>query len=86
MDGPASSPRSTSPSARTARCRPAQKAIDDYYAFLGDTRHVRDSLLTTPQRIHDAVTAFADLGADEIMLYCWADDPDQVGRLAELTG
>jgi alkanesulfonate monooxygenase SsuD/methylene tetrahydromethanopterin reductase-like flavin-dependent oxidoreductase (luciferase family) len=64
----------------------AQKAIDDYYAFLGDTRHVRDSLLTTPQRIHDAVTAFADLGADEVMLYCWADDPDQVGRLAELTG
>ncbi|MDN3354086.1 LLM class flavin-dependent oxidoreductase [Actinomadura sp. DC4] len=64
--------------------RDAREALGSYYAFLGDTRHVTGNLLTTPQRILDAVAAFTDLGADEVMLYCWSGDPGQVGRLADL--
>jgi alkanesulfonate monooxygenase SsuD/methylene tetrahydromethanopterin reductase-like flavin-dependent oxidoreductase (luciferase family) len=62
----------------------ARDAVGAYYGFLGDTRRVVDGLLTTPQRIQDAIAVFADLGADEVMLYCWSGDPGQVGRLAEL--
>lgn len=29
-------------------------------------------------------TGFADLGADEVMLYCYGLDPDQVDRLADV--
>jgi alkanesulfonate monooxygenase SsuD/methylene tetrahydromethanopterin reductase-like flavin-dependent oxidoreductase (luciferase family) len=62
----------------------AREAIGSYYGFLSDTRHVLDNLLTTPQRIRDAVTVFTDLGADEVMLYCWSGDRGQVDRLADL--
>ncbi|AGZ43715.1 hypothetical protein AFR_27270 [Actinoplanes friuliensis DSM 7358] len=27
-----------------------------------------------------------DLGADEVMLYCWATGPEQVDRLADACG
>ena len=33
----------------------------------------------------DSISAFADLGADEVVLYCWATDPTQLDRLADLT-
>jgi hypothetical protein len=41
-------------------------------------------MLTTPAGIREAITAFGDLGADEIMLYRYGPDPDQVDRLAEI--
>jgi alkanesulfonate monooxygenase SsuD/methylene tetrahydromethanopterin reductase-like flavin-dependent oxidoreductase (luciferase family) len=63
----------------------ARSAIGGYYAFTGD-RHAVDGLLTTPSQIRSALAQFGDLGADEVMLYCWAGDPGQVGRLADLTG
>ncbi|MEU8379727.1 LLM class flavin-dependent oxidoreductase [Streptosporangium sp. NPDC048865] len=62
--------------------RDATEEITAYYGFLGDTTRVVENMLTTPERIHDAIAAFADLGADEVMLYCWARDADQVDRLA----
>jgi len=62
----------------------ARETIGSYYGFLGDARHITENLLTTPQRIRDAVAAFTDLGADEVVLYCWSGDPGQVGRLADL--
>ena len=62
----------------------ARSAITDYYAFTGD-RYAVDGLLTTPDQIRSALTQFEDLGADEVMLYCWARDPGQVGRIADLT-
>lgn len=63
----------------------ARRNIRGYYEFTGRADHVVDGLLTTPRQIRDAVTAFTDIGADEVMLYCWATDPDQVGRLADAT-
>jgi alkanesulfonate monooxygenase SsuD/methylene tetrahydromethanopterin reductase-like flavin-dependent oxidoreductase (luciferase family) len=59
----------------------AREAMGAYYAFLDDPGRV--GLLTTPRQVHDAVTAFTDLGADEVMLYCWARDADQIDRLAD---
>jgi hypothetical protein len=45
-----------------------------------------ERMLTTPQRVREAVAAFADLGADEVVLYCWATDVDQIDRLADAVG
>ncbi|MGA5050071.1 hypothetical protein ACPCAK_03465 [Streptomyces cellulosae] len=55
-----------------------------YYAFTGMADRMAAGLLTTPTAIRDAVTAFDDLGADEVMLYCHGVDPDQVDRLADV--
>ncbi|GAA3345983.1 LLM class flavin-dependent oxidoreductase [Amorphoplanes nipponensis] len=41
-------------------------------------------LLGTPAAIGGFVAECRDLGADEVMLYCWATDPEQVDRLADL--
>ncbi|WP_329082326.1 MULTISPECIES: LLM class flavin-dependent oxidoreductase [unclassified Streptosporangium] len=62
----------------------AKETITSYYGFLGDTTRVVENMLTTPERIRDAITAFADLGADEVILYCWARDADQIDRLADV--
>ncbi|MBB4906688.1 hypothetical protein [Actinophytocola algeriensis] len=39
---------------------------------------------STPARV--AIGHFADLGADEVVLYCHGRDPEQVTRLADLVG
>ncbi len=41
-------------------------------------------MLTTPREIREAITAYGDLGADEVMLYCHGLDPAQADRLADL--
>jgi hypothetical protein len=55
-----------------------------YYAFTGDADRMLGGLLTRPGRVRDAVRAYADLGADEVVLYCWATDVAQVDRMADL--
>ncbi len=32
------------------------------------------------------IKQFADLGADEVMLYCYGTDPEQVDRIADVIG
>jgi alkanesulfonate monooxygenase SsuD/methylene tetrahydromethanopterin reductase-like flavin-dependent oxidoreductase (luciferase family) len=59
-------------------------AIARYYGSSQYTHQVLDTWLTTPQQIRAALTAFADLGADETIVYCWSPDPDQVDRLADI--
>ncbi|GLX02295.1 LLM class flavin-dependent oxidoreductase [Microtetraspora sp. NBRC 16547] len=44
------------------------------------------SMLTTPSQIHDTLVQMSDVGADEVMLYCWAPDVAQVDRFAEALG
>lgn len=61
----------------------ASTRISDYYAFLGDTTGVVESMLATPAAIRRAVTTFSDLGADEVIFYCWSPDPEQIERIAE---
>ncbi|GAA4082293.1 LLM class flavin-dependent oxidoreductase [Streptomyces shaanxiensis] len=62
----------------------ARARMHAYYAFTGTADRMVAGLLTTPAEIRTAIAAFADLGADEVMLYCHGLDPDQVDRLAEI--
>lgn len=57
--------------------------VRDYYGFSGRADHVVDGLVTTPEGVREAVGAFFDIGADEVMLYCWSSDVDQVDRIAD---
>jgi alkanesulfonate monooxygenase SsuD/methylene tetrahydromethanopterin reductase-like flavin-dependent oxidoreductase (luciferase family) len=62
----------------------ARKALTDYYAYTGDPSEIVNGMLTTRAQIREAMADFADLGADEVMLYCWSRDTDQVDRLADV--
>nr|WP_243657900.1 hypothetical protein [Parafrankia sp. BMG5.11] len=58
--------------------------IAHYYGSSDYTQQVLDAWLTTPRQIRDALEAFANLGADETIVYCWSPDADQVDRLADI--
>ncbi|MCK2219989.1 LLM class flavin-dependent oxidoreductase [Actinomadura sp. ATCC 31491] len=62
----------------------ARAAMGAYYAFTGRAEQLVGQMLTTPGGIREAVARFADLGADEVMLYCYGRDPGQVDRLADV--
>ncbi|MFL9655226.1 LLM class flavin-dependent oxidoreductase [Streptomyces sp. PB17] len=62
----------------------ARSNVRDYYAFTGRAEYMTKGLLTTAPEIRAAVDAFRDIGADEVVLYCWSSDPDQVDRLADV--
>ncbi|ATL65082.1 LLM class flavin-dependent oxidoreductase [Nocardia terpenica] len=64
----------------------AHTAIATYYKFSGHANHMTNGMLTTPHQIQTAITQFEALGADELMLYCWDRDPDQVNRIADIIG
>lgn len=62
----------------------ARTALADYYAFTG--RPGWGSPVTDEAQLTDTIQGCAALGADELILYCWADQPDQIDRLAPFTG
>lgn len=62
----------------------ARTAMGAYYAFTGRADRMVEGLLTTPAEIRRAIGQYADLGADEVMLYCYGADPEQVDRLADV--
>ncbi|MDN0198775.1 LLM class flavin-dependent oxidoreductase [Streptomyces sp. S.PNR 29] len=62
----------------------AQANMYAYYTFTGMADRMVAGMLTTPTEIRDAIAAFSDLGADEVMLYCYGIDPHQVDRLADV--
>jgi len=65
----------------------ARSAALEYYGFMGDYAHqIVQDMLTTANDVRDTIARYDDLGADEIMLGCWADDIDQIDRLADLVG
>ncbi|MFD8544124.1 LLM class flavin-dependent oxidoreductase [Streptomyces sp. NPDC059649] len=61
----------------------ARRELHAYYSPGDYVEHVVKGLLTTPAAIREAVAAFRAIGADEVMLYCWSPDADQVERLAD---
>ncbi|MFI9508756.1 LLM class flavin-dependent oxidoreductase [Nocardia sp. NPDC052566] len=61
----------------------ARASMGAYYAFSGRADYMLDGMLTTPADIRSAIKQFDDLGADELMLYCYGADADQVDRLAD---
>ncbi|GAB2977086.1 LLM class flavin-dependent oxidoreductase [Amycolatopsis acidiphila] len=65
----------------------ARAALLAYYGFAGDlATQNAERMLTTPSAVREAVEAFTALGADEVILYCWSPDADQVDRLADAVG
>ncbi|CAL9361014.1 LLM class flavin-dependent oxidoreductase [Streptomyces sp. enrichment culture] len=62
----------------------ARRAMHGYYAFTGTPDRMTAGLLTTPAEVREALDAFEDLGADEVMCYCYGRDAAQVDRLADL--
>ncbi|GAA2734291.1 LLM class flavin-dependent oxidoreductase [Streptomyces nogalater] len=62
----------------------ARANMHAYYAFTGMADRMVAGLLTTPAEIRDALSGFGDLGADEVMLYCYGVDPNQADRLADI--
>ncbi len=59
--------------------------VRDYYGGTTDFADlVAGSLRTTPEAMRDAVKAFGDLGADELIFNPTTDDLDDVARLAEV--
>ncbi|MEV6070214.1 LLM class flavin-dependent oxidoreductase [Nocardia sp. NPDC052001] len=64
----------------------ARTSMGGYYEFSGRADHMLAGMLTTPDQIRTAIKQFDDLGADEMMFYCYGRDADQVERLAEIVG
>lgn len=61
----------------------ARTAMADYYRFTGGRAdQMVAAMLTTPAAIRQTITQYADLGVDEVMLYCYGRDPGQVERIA----
>ncbi|MFI7667997.1 LLM class flavin-dependent oxidoreductase [Nocardia sp. NPDC049526] len=62
----------------------ARISMGAYYEFSGRADSMLAGMLTTPDEIRTAISQFEDLGADEVMLYCYGRDADQVDRLADV--
>jgi alkanesulfonate monooxygenase SsuD/methylene tetrahydromethanopterin reductase-like flavin-dependent oxidoreductase (luciferase family) len=60
---------------------PARAAISAYYG-----RDDWGTPISDRYELIDTVAAYRDLGADELVLYCYADDPSQVDDLAAALG
>ncbi|WP_232329351.1 LLM class flavin-dependent oxidoreductase [Nocardia violaceofusca] len=61
----------------------ARSAMAAYYEFSGRAEFMVEGMLTTPDQIRTVTKQFADLGADEVIFYCYGRDPEQVDRLAD---
>ncbi|MFF7939964.1 LLM class flavin-dependent oxidoreductase [Nocardia gamkensis] len=61
----------------------ARASMGAYYAFSDYTEGFLAGMLTTPAQIRATIAEFGDLGADEVMFYCYGRDADQVDRLAD---
>ncbi|GAA3266232.1 LLM class flavin-dependent oxidoreductase [Dactylosporangium vinaceum] len=66
--------------ATPATAEQARTAAAAYYAFTG--RAGWGEPISDPHQLADTVAAYADFGADELILYCHGDDPDQIAPLA----
>lgn len=66
--------------ATPAHAERARAAVAEYYAFTG--RPGWGAPLTDLAEISGTVAAYRDFGADELVLYCYADDPGQIAELA----
>jgi alkanesulfonate monooxygenase SsuD/methylene tetrahydromethanopterin reductase-like flavin-dependent oxidoreductase (luciferase family) len=60
----------------------AGRAIAGYYAFTG--RDDWGKPVSDAGELTDLVGRYREFGADELVLYCYGDDPDQVDRIAEI--
>jgi hypothetical protein len=62
--------------------------MSGYHRFTGGRAdQILPGMLTTPAAVQETIGQYADLGVDEVMLYCYGHcygrDPEQVERLAD---
>lgn len=63
----------------------ARSSMAEYYRFTGGRAdRMVAGMLTTPAAVRETIARYADFGVDEVMLYCYARDPEQVERFAEV--
>lgn len=67
-----------------AQVAAAREAVRRYYNFLPDAAARAAAVLSTPDAIANAVEQYAGIGADELVLYPWSTNLDQVDRFADL--
>ncbi|HEY0816559.1 MAG TPA: LLM class flavin-dependent oxidoreductase [Pseudonocardia sp.] len=66
--------------------RLAEGYLRDYYAFAGPYADmVVSGAATSEAGVREQVSAFADAGCDELVLFPCSPDPDQLKRLADVT-
>jgi hypothetical protein len=69
-----------------ARWQPQVPTLVITTSFLGESAAlIVRGALTTPDVVRVAVTAFADAGCDELILFPCSSELDQLDRLAEVT-
>lgn len=61
----------------------ALRTVVDYYQYTDDAVRVPEYVAQTPDVVRMLARAYEDLGADEVIFYCWARDRHQVDRLAD---
>ncbi len=63
----------------------AEQYLSDYYGFLGDfAARVVSGAATTDAAVREQVSAFADAGCDELILFPCSPELDQLNRLADV--
>ncbi|MEV4057659.1 LLM class flavin-dependent oxidoreductase [Amycolatopsis sp. NPDC049688] len=62
-----------------------REKVRDYYSNMGDAADfIASGVRTTPEAVRDAVKAFGDLGADELIFNPATDELDDIARLADI--
>ena len=64
----------------------ANEYIGHYYGFMGEqmVKLIAGGVSTNEGAVRDAIKAFADIGADELILWPCVAELDQIGRLAQI--
>jgi alkanesulfonate monooxygenase SsuD/methylene tetrahydromethanopterin reductase-like flavin-dependent oxidoreductase (luciferase family) len=62
-----------------------RKNVYDYYKVFPEfADQIAQAVRTTPETVKEGISAFADIGADELILNVTTDNIDEVTRLAEI--
>ncbi|WP_040833693.1 LLM class flavin-dependent oxidoreductase [Nocardia brevicatena] len=62
----------------------ALRELRRYYAFSDYVDGIASGMSSSAESVRQAMTTYTDIGADEVIFYCWSADPDQVDRLADI--
>lgn len=61
----------------------ARTTLVDYYRYLDDAARIPEYLVMTPRDLRTVVRQYEDIGADEVICYCWAPDIAQIDRIRD---
>jgi alkanesulfonate monooxygenase SsuD/methylene tetrahydromethanopterin reductase-like flavin-dependent oxidoreductase (luciferase family) len=62
----------------------ARDCMGSYYSFMPDPQQVVDSMLTSEEHVASAIEQFGDIGADELIFYCWSTSARTVVRIDDV--